>query len=105
MKKNRKALKEYICVNCRDSSTDPKFRYEHNCKNVQIVEKKNFPMPSRPKLVNYFIVEFNENIYKFKDYSSSMLFRRMLWIEERPIKEVLLCSSLIWYDDENDKKS
>ena len=88
-----------ICLYCgeRAEANPSRFTALHKCDKPMIVEEKKWPMPSRPIQEIFFKVIYDKKTYRFLDYESAMKFRRLLWLEEVPLKTVLLDNTLRWY--------
>ena len=86
-----------VCLYCGEESEKSDFILTHKCNTPTIVEKKNWPCPSRPKEVRFFEVVYNKKTYKFLDYFSAMRFRNLVWIESIPLCNALDDKHLRWY--------
>lgn len=101
-KRRRKTDIPQVCLYCGERNKDKDFWMNHkSCEEPIVVEVKEWPMPSRASKrivfeVFWRIKNGGPRIYKFKDYDSAMLFRRLLWKEEKPLQEVLKDKRLKW---------
>jgi len=86
-----------ICLYCGELSTDTEFQYLHNCAKPTVIEEKEWECPSRPKKVVCFEILYNRKTYKFYDYESAMLFRRLVWLDEVPLCNALENKDLRWF--------
>ena len=98
IKHNTKERKiKRICLYCGEKSDQPNFIFVHKCENPIIVEEKILKCPSRPIAVRFFEIIYYKKTYRFIDYFSAMHFRRLLWLENIPLKEALTNKDLRWY--------
>jgi hypothetical protein len=88
---------KYVCLYCGLKSDEESFLYIHQCESPMVVLEKKWPMPTRPIRKIYFEIKYNSKIYRFQDYESAMLFRRLLWIIEVPLQTALKHKDLKWW--------
>jgi len=89
------------CLYCGAKSNKLRWNLIHMCEFPMVVKEKQCPVPDRPEENTYFKVKFFGNIYRFRNYKSAVLFRRLMNRKKLPFKEVLLHPDIEWmYGDE-----
>ena len=91
-----KPKKNMVCVYCGEKSIYEEFKYIHTCQKPMIGEQEKWPMPSRPIMTYIYTVKLLMQSFHFADYESALLFRRLIYIEARPISEVITNPELNW---------
>ncbi len=98
--KKRKILQ--VCLHCGERSEKLDFKYTHKCATPMVVEEIKWPMPTRPKKIIYFEVYLKTmgrpRTFRFMDYESAMLFRRLIWHNEMPLAKVMKDERIRWYE-------
>jgi len=94
---------DQVCLYCGAKSNRLGWNLIHMCRYPMVIKEKRCPISDKPRMRRYFKIKLLDCFYRFEDYNSAILFRRLINHEKLPLQEVLKRTDLKWMFGDNNK--